>query len=539
MMELRVVRGLQLLARRFSLPLILALGFAVQFPFLLNNAFLSDESVYTYAAYAIAKGIVPYKQIVLAHPPVGFTIMAPVMLFAIGNLLAVRTFGLLMLLLLSAMSYRFYKSLPVSNSSRSTRLIAVALLSLYPIPFALSTPIQFLIFDILIIGALISFTYGLQRARVRYFLAAGFVLGLALMDWYPALFAGISILGFLWFYGLRNLRQPFAFLWRSTAALLLGGLVSTSFILGIITISGGFNNFFLQTVALQSNIRYEISLNTRIDHILSGVEGLLPLTILAFAGMAETLFLARKATDRLSFLPLWFFSTNFLLISVIPRVVFSHYFDYLTPFMAYLGAIPIHKLQSAISTRRRIVAPTTRRDFLQAMLGFSMILILFVAPAYAFAHGRPFQNDAYNVAEESVGMYVSSITLPNESIWTSEAGIGYFASRLIQAPNSSSWPFQGTYNDIFNASFVDLDGILQHGYGAVSTAQFAEAWQIHQTRVLVFIFGIGPVPYPDTLLWFGFPGDPGVASWVRQNYSHRLDFTFPKVNYTYAVWTRT
>jgi hypothetical protein len=358
------------------------------------------------------------------------------------------------------------------------------------------------------------------------------------MDWYPALFAGISTLGFLWFYGLRSFKQPFAFLLRSTAALILGGLVSTSVILGAVTISGGLNNFLLQTVALQSNIRYEISVSARIDHVLSGVEGLLPLTLLALVGVAETIFLARKTIDKLSFLPLWFFSTNFLLISIIPRVVFSHYFDYLTPFMAYLGAIPIQKLRSALTTRNRIAALVPRRDFFQVFLGLSLVLIILLASSYTFAHSRPFQSNAYNIAEQSVGTYVSSITLPNESIWTSEAGIGYFASRLIQAPNSSRWPFQGTYNDIFNTSFVDLDGTLQQGYGAVSTKQFVEAWQAHQTRVLVFIFGTGPVPYPDTLLWFGFPGDPGVASWVGQNYSHLQDFTFPNIEYTYAVWTR-
>jgi hypothetical protein len=359
------------------------------------------------------------------------------------------------------------------------------------------------------------------------------------MDWYPALFAAISILGFLWFYGVRNFKQSFAFLLKSTAALVLGGLVSTSIILGAVASSGGLNNFLLQTVALQSNIRYGISLSSRIDHVLSAVEGLLPLTILALAGMAETIFLARKPIDRLSILPLWFFSTNFFLISIIPRVVFSHYFDYLTPFMAYLGSIPVQKLQSAFSTPRRIAAPIPTRDFFHAFLGLSMIVIILIAPPYTFVRNQPFQSNSYNLAEQSVGRYVSSITLPNQSIWTSEAGIGYFASRLIQAPNSSRWPFQGTYNDIFNASFVDLDGILQHGYGAVSTTQFVEAWQTHQTRVLVFIFGTGPVPYPDTLLWFGFPGDPGVASWVVQNYHHQLDFAFPNINYTYAVWIIT
>lgn len=538
MMETSALRRIRALVRKYPLAVILTLGFVVQFPFVLNNAFLSDESVYTYAAYAISKGLIPYKEIVLAHPPVGFAVLAPLVSFAGGNLLALRTIGLLMLIILAAVSYRFYSELPGSNSSRSSRLISVALFSLDPIPFALSTPIQFLLFDILIVGGMIAFARGLRTARVRYFFAVGFTLGLALMDWYPALFAGLSLLGFLWFCGVRAFKRPYRFLLRSTASLILGGTISTSLVLGVITISGGLNNFLLQTVALQSSIRYEISLSSRIDHILSAVEGLLALTVLAIAGIAETI-LSRKTINRLNLLPLWFFCTNFLLISIIPRVVFSHYFDYLTPFMAYLGAVPIQKLVSAFSSRKRAVNPLPTRDFLHAFLGLSMIVLILIAPPYAFVHDQPFQSNTYNLAEQSVGRYVSSIAPPNASIWTSEAGIAYFASRLIEPPNSSRWPFQGTYNDIFNASFVDLDGKLQHGYGAVSTAQFVEAWQVHQTRVLVFIFGVGPVPYPDTLLWFGFPGDPGVASWVIQNYQHQLDFTFPGINYTYAVWTTT
>src|SRR5690348_11855660 len=99
-METRRLRTMRALIREYPLPIILILGFTVQFPFVLNNAFLSDESVYTYAAYAISKGLIPYKEIVLAHPPIGFAVLAPLVSFASGNLLAVRTIGLLLLLIL-------------------------------------------------------------------------------------------------------------------------------------------------------------------------------------------------------------------------------------------------------------------------------------------------------------------------------------------------------------------------------------------------------------------------------------------------------
>ncbi len=76
------------------------------------------------------------------------------------------------------------------------------------------------------------------------------------------------------------------------------------------------------------------------------------------------------------------------------------------------------------------------------------------------------------------------------------------------------------------------------GLAPVSPSQFMSSWRTHITKVLVFTLGKGPVPYPDELLWFGFPGTDGVAYWVTQDYRLVISFGFQQVDYQYLVWLR-
>ena len=77
-----------------AVAVILIAGFLIRFPGMLSNGFLSDESIYAYAAYAIGRGVTPYSQIMLAHPPIGYLVLIPSALLAQGNLLVLRTFNL-------------------------------------------------------------------------------------------------------------------------------------------------------------------------------------------------------------------------------------------------------------------------------------------------------------------------------------------------------------------------------------------------------------------------------------------------------------
>jgi len=535
----RTFRGILSVAGREKLLLVvLASSFFVHVPFLLSFAFFSDESVYTYAAYAISKGVVPYGEIFLAHPPVGFLALAPVVSHGDGNLLLVRIFYLCLLLALAAISYHWFHILRKNGSWSFSPVAGAALLALYPIPFSLSTPLQFLIFDILIVQGLVFFTKGLLERSNRQFGLSGLLLGVALMDWYPAVFVGVSLVGFLLFYELRRSHRSLHIVVGHIISLVIGAAISVVTILGLVSAWAGLDNFLLQTVTLQSTIRNYVPIGVRLHHIESAVRGLLPMIVLAVAGGFEAIWRAKRAGDRLGLLPLWLLTTNFFFLSTIPRVVLDHYFDYLTPFLAYLGSVSIAKLSRALWSMRRPKTPTPpRMDFYHSVLALSMIAMVALVP-YTSQYTLSFPTNPYTLAEMTVGRYVSEITEPGELVWTSEGAIAYFASRLIQAPNSSRWPFQGIYNDIFNASFLDQDGTLQTGFNLVSTSQFISAWETHATRVIVFILGSGPIPYPDEFLWYGFPGEQGVELWVTQNYELTVTFAFQDVSYLYLVWVR-
>ena len=169
----------------------------------------------------------------------------------------------------------------------------------------------------------------------------------------------------------------------------------------------------------------------------------------------------------------------------------------------------------------------------------AMVIGLVVSAVVIFPYQSGFlSNSPYTLANQAIGHYVASITLEGNAIWTSEGSIAFFASRLIQPPNSTQWPFQAAYNDIFNTTYVDADGVTHEGLGAVSPSEFVEAWQSHNTTVLVFILGTGPVPYPDDFLWYGFPGTEGVSRWVNSNYQLVSAPTFPNVGYQYFIWLR-
>src|SRR4030042_430895 len=63
-----------------------------------------------------------------------------------------------------------------------------------------------------------------------------------------------------------------------------------------------------------------------------------------------------------------------------------------------------------------------------------------------------------------IGQYISQITTPDEKIWTSEGAIAFYAQRLIVAANSSDWPIQCAFSDIFAYDFGTYMGASMADY---------------------------------------------------------------------------
>src|SRR6266581_588700 len=527
-------QGPSLLRRRESLIVgaILVASFLSHFATVSSSGFLSDESVYSYAAYAIGRGVVPYAQIMLAHPPIGYLSLILPVILAQGNVVFIRIYNLGSYLLIAVISFWFYRALREGSSGSFGSLVSLALFSLYPTSFAMTTPIEFTVFDIPILLASVFFVTGITRSSNRRLLVSGLFVGIAFMIWYPAAFFAISLLGFLVVYHFgKNRNQPHLFSLRQLLSFAVGAGSVVALVLMLILSWGALPNFLTQTVTFES-LRAGFTIGERLRHIGLAVSQFLPMFVLATVGGIELVRRVKDEADPLVLLPMWVVLVNLGLLFTIPKIVLNHYVAYLTPFIAFIAAGPIEKLVQVLSSRRSAFRRAPYH-YVQGALAISMITIVILS--YPFGPAI-FQTSPYTVSNQAVGPYLTSLSLPNETIWTSEGGIAYFASRLIQAPDSSTWPFQAAYNDIFSASYVDSDGIVHSGLGVVSPADFVNAWQSHGTKVLVFILGDGPVPYPDDFLWNGFPGTGGVATWVGQNYQEVKVFTFPNVSYQYFVW---
>jgi len=472
----------------------------------------------------------------LPHPPIGYLFLIPAVILAQGNLLILRTFDLCTFLLDAAISYWLFRLLRQQSSASFHSLLAFALFTLYPLPFTTTTPLEFTVFDIPILLGTVFFVKGITMKSVSRLVFSGVLLGIAVMIWFTAAFFAASLIGFLAIYGPKTdtgrLFRRFA---KQSAAILTGGGFAIALVLLLIIGWGGLSNFLVQSVGLQTSLRAGFTFGERLHHILLAVLQLLPVFILASVGIYEVSRRVRSGTDPLIMLPAWALVVNLLLVFAIPRIVLNHYVAYLMPFLVFMAAGPLERFAHVIHRMPKRLAKPVPWDIFQSALAIGLIasgVIIFPYQAGFLV------NNPYTVANQTVGQYVANITLPGSAIWTSEGSVAYFASRLIQPPNSTQWPFQAEYNDIFNTTYIDSDGITQRGLEAVSPSQFVNSWQSHNTMVLVFILGNGPVPYPDELLWYGFSGTAGVSQWVGLNYDLLRTFTFPNVSYQYFVWVK-
>lgn len=520
-----------------AVAVILIAGFLIRFPGILSNGFLSDESIYAYAAYAIGRGVTPYSQIMLAHPPIGYLVLIPSALLAQGNLLVLRTFNLSTYLLDAGICYWLFRILRSPSPASIHPLLGLALFALYPLPFATTTPLEFTIFDVPILLGTVFFVRGLEKGSNSRLAVSGVLLGIAVMIWFTALFFAVSLLGFLAIYQLKARRNRFLELFpKQAACLVVGGAAAILLVLGLmITWRAALPNFIVQSLGLQTSLRPAFTFVERVYHIEQAIWQLLPIFILATVGSLEIVRRVKSGADPMILLPAWVLIANLVMVFAIPRIVLNHYVAYLTPFLVCMTTGPVEKIAKQILLTLRKRARLVPWDYFHG----AMVIGLVVSAVVIFPYQSGFlSNSPYTLANQAIGHYVASITLEGNAIWTSEGSIAFFASRLIQPPNSTQWPFQAAYNDIFNTTYVDADGVTHEGLGAVSPSEFVEAWQSHNTTVLVFILGTGPVPYPDDFLWYGFPGTEGVSRWVNSNYQLVSAPTFPNVGYQYFIWLR-
>ncbi len=527
----RQTRVLQHFKLRLSLQnqlviVLIAVAVASHLPFLMSGPFFSDEAIYTYAGYAILRGTVPYAGITLPQPPLGYLLLAGEVGITNASLLLVREINFLIYLVGVIFVFRVLERI---SGRPITSFAGTLIFILFPpmLSYSFSAPLEFTYFVTLVFAALY---FGLSDRRLCLF-GSGIFSGLAIMVWYPGLLVLFALLGYLMTSRFVE-NVPWSKVLKKVGFVLSGLTVVLLGTLGVIALYWkAYPQFLSQSLGLQTSVRAGFSIAEKSYFITAYLQVFSPLVFLgSIGGLLAVLNAAYKRHLEELFLVFWFVII-FTLLVIVPKVLFPHYFWFLTPVLAYLAARPVVELTSALRRRLSIV------KLIALLLLPVAVSVLVYSGASNYSTG-PFSNSSFTADEQYVGHYVASITTVNQLIWTSEPSIAFYANRLIIPPNSTLWKLQGFFDDVFNTTFTDTAGFQHQGSNLVSPIQFEQSWDT-KVRVLIFIRGSGPIPYPDAVLWNGTSAMPGVSGWVASHYSRVALLTFGGNPYAYEVWERS
>jgi len=505
------------------------------------SPFQSDESVYVYSAYAITKGVVPYRGIFLAHPPLMYLVYSVFIQIVGANFISLRLCNVVVYLFTIFLTYIIAKLLLEKHQSGGVfALLSAALYAFYPSYFLFISATS-LLENLLTLFTLSSVVAYIQYHRIgkkTCLFFAGFFMSLALLSSFRAILFVISIILFILLHDLwhRKYKSIFAQIGTISFGMLFPVLTAVFLILYFQALP----QFYLQTFYYHT-VLFPESMDTRLNNLYWYINSMFPLVI---TGILGALYLGRNAKKHdtpLLFLPLFLAGVFYSTILYIFRNTFFHYFYYMNPYLVFLSVTCFLQIKSVLWKNDTFKVKIHPKFTLLTV--FLALLLLTGSQSFNYLlneTGPYFRRTTYNNLHLYLGNYIANITNPDDKIWTSEGAIAFFAQRVIQAPNSSNWPFQALFSNPLGYSFGEYRGDEMKDYkeGFVTTDQFVSAWEIGKVKVLVFILGTGWIPYPDELLWNGFRGQEGVANYVQEKYDLRLMVTAPQVSYVYYVWMR-
>ena len=498
----------------------------------LRFPFQSDESVYAYSGYAISQGSVPYSGIQLAQPPLIY--IALDFLFGLfgPSLLLLSLAESTIVVFAGILVFIVAKRLRFGGSNVIFPLLSVVIYGLITFDnFSTSFLEIFLTFFIMLCTAIYTL-YVLrndQHSKPALFLV-GILLGVTLMIKYMS----VVFVAALFFFNSITLvwKREYKRTIIEGAILCFGAAIPFVISLALISYTwGSFRQFYLQTMYWQV-VRSSTALNLRFFNIMVYVLKFFPLLILSGVG---TFFLYRKAPKpQVLLFPVIFVSNIVGLVSVF-NTFLLHYLYYLSPFLALLSALGLASILDFVRNTPwsfRI----SKKNLARLFVLVTIIWIAIEVGAQALMVSD-YTDDGVHL---EVGQYISQITKPDEKIWTSEGAIVFFAQRLIVPSNSSDWPIQSSFADIFAYDFDNYIGGSMKDYrcGIVSPEEFVNSWETNKIKIIVIIRGNDWVPDPDKLLLSGFQNFTGASEYLQEKYL--LDRTFTSANemHTHEVWLR-
>jgi hypothetical protein len=294
---------------------------------------------------------------------------------------------------------------------------------------------------------------------------------------------------------------------------------------------GSFRQFYLQSVYWQT-VRWPTPLDARFFNIVLYVAKFFPLLILGVIGA----FLLYRKTRNLQvlFFPV-IFAVNLIGLTSIFNTFLLHYLYYLAPFLALISGFGLARVVDYI--HRFPFRPIRIVREMGKLLILVMVITMAIEVWAQTTYARDYNDDGTHL---EVGQYISQITKPDDKIWTSEGAIAFFANRLVVAANSSDWPIQVSFADVFAYDFGTYMGASMKDYqnGVVYPQQFAESWESNKIQLIVIIRGIDWVPYPDGLIWSGFQNFSGVSEYVQEKYLLNQTFVSADGSHTHEIWLR-
>jgi 4-amino-4-deoxy-L-arabinose transferase-like glycosyltransferase len=497
-----------------------------------KDPFQSDESIYAYSAYAISRGVVPYSGIQLAQPPLMYLTLALLINLVGATVSLLNLVKAFMILMTGILIYIMAKQLRQISSNSIIPLLSLGVYSFITFVYFYTTFMEiFLTFSILLCTAVyVLFVLSSEQHNRPALFLVGILIGFSFMIKYSTLLFSTTLFLFNSIWLLLKKERKRALI--DGALLCIGAAIPVVISIVLVTfVWGAFGQFYLQSIYWQT-VRWPMTLDQRFYNILLYVTKFIPLLILGGIGT----FLIYKKTKRAQ--PLFFaiiFITNTVGLIILFNTFFLHYLYYLSPFLALLSSYGFTSTLDYIRHNSDIAKRKLKKMAL--FLLFITVITMAIEVGSQFILVSDFPDDN---THRSIGLYISQITAPEEKIWTSEGAIAFFAQRLIASANSSDWPIQCAFSDIFAYDFGNYMGASMKDYknGVISPEQFTESWEANKIKVLVIIRGTDWVPYPDELLWSGFRNRTGVSNYVQEKYLLNQTFISAGTSHTYEVWTR-
>jgi 4-amino-4-deoxy-L-arabinose transferase-like glycosyltransferase len=483
--------------------------------------FASDESLYSYASYAISQGAIPYREIQLAHPPFMYLLNALFIRLSGPDLTYLRLWAVGINLANVFLVYLMVKVVLLGRKeSGILGLLSAGIYAFYPVITTVTSTLEAILTFFMLLS-IIFYAKSYRSSRKTSLFLSGIFMGSALMTKLPAIFFIAAVLIYHLAYALWHKERRRFF---ELPIILLGMAIPIAVtLILIIFFWGAFNQFYMQVFNWQV-IRPPQLLAERYVNIFWYARTFLPLIAIGALSLPYFVERIKKHDSHLIFLPAIIYIANIVGFLALSRFILFHYFIFLSPFLVFLDAIFVFHITQIIKNLKIGVKPSFSLVFLLiSVIVFAATIGPFYAAYRQVDYVVPFVDNPYAGTEYCIGHYVAGITNQSDKIWTSEGGIAFFAQRLIATPNSSDWPVQSFFDDMFNV---------------LSPSQFVQTWENEKTKVVIFILGKGWIPYPDGFLWFGTPDSEGVGGYVQEKYELKKLLVGLDNVYTYEIWVR-